>query len=149
MSTLSVGLTIFPSRRRSTGRSLREMLNSPGRVDDTMSASGEECPITRSWRAITAAHLTRACDLEGIDGLGLGPTERQYLHLVAEGASRLNVVSSMLGLPTRTVAQVIEPYLLRTGLVVKDDTGRREVTARGRDHLSASRLSSVKESSDA
>jgi Holliday junction DNA helicase RuvB len=55
----------------------------------------------------------------------------------------------MLGLPTRTVAQVIEPYLLRTGLVVKDDTGRREVTARGRDHLSASRLSSVKESSDA
>lgn len=98
---------------------------------------------------ITAAHLTRACELEGIDVMGLGPTERQYLELLVDGASRLNVVASMLGLPTRTVAQVIEPYLLRTGLIVKDDTGRREVTARGRDHLSESRLSSVKESSDA
>jgi Holliday junction DNA helicase RuvB len=59
------------------------------------------------------------------------------------------VVASMLGLPTRTVAQVIEPFLLRTGLLVKDDTGRREVTAKGRDHLSVSRLTSVKESSNA
>jgi Holliday junction DNA helicase RuvB len=59
------------------------------------------------------------------------------------------VVASLLGLPARTVAQVIEPYLLRTGLIVKDDAGRREVTARGRDHLSGSRLSWVEGPSDA
>ena len=54
---------------------------------------------------------------------------------LAEGATRLNVIASMLGLPTRTVSVVVEPFLLRAGLVVKDDDGRRQITAPGRDHL--------------
>ena len=84
---------------------------------------------------ITMDHFARACDLEGIDNLGLAITERKYLGLLAEGASRLNVLASMLGLPSRTVAEVIESYLLRSGLVAKDDQGRRQLTARGREHL--------------
>ncbi|MCY2987540.1 MAG: AAA family ATPase [Planctomycetota bacterium] len=85
---------------------------------------------------ITVDHLARACQLEQIDIRGLGITEIKYLELLADGASRLNVLASMLGLPSRTVAQVIEPYLLRSGLVIKDDQGRRQLTATGRDHLS-------------
>jgi Holliday junction DNA helicase RuvB len=131
-------LPLISERARGTPRLALRLLQAARRV---CRAEGDT--------TITVTHLMRACELEGIDGLGLGPTERQYLQLLVDGASRLNVVASMLGLPTRTVAQVIEPYLLRTGLVVKDDTGRREVTTRGRDHLSESRLSSVKESSDA
>src|SRR5436190_1755849 len=38
--------------------------------------------------AITLDHLKRACELEQIDPLGLGPTEKAYLLLLAEGASR-------------------------------------------------------------
>lgn len=131
-------LPLISERSRGTPRLALRLLQAARRV---CRAEGDT--------AVTAAHLSRACDLEGIDGLGLGPTERQYLELLVGGASRLNVVASVLGLPTRTVAQVIEPYLLRTGLVVKDDTGRREVTTRGRDHLSASPLKAVKESPDA
>ncbi len=131
-------LPLISGRSRGTPRLALRLLQAARRV---CRAEGDT--------TITAAHLMRACELEGIDGLGLGPTERQYLELLVGGASRLNVVASMLGLPTRTVAQVIEPYLLRTGLIFKDDTGRREVTARGRDHLSGSRLVSVKEPSDA
>lgn len=131
-------LPLISERSRGTPRLALRLMQAARRV---CRAEGDQ--------TITAAHLSRACDLEGIDGMGLGPTERQYLELLIGGASRLNVVASMLGLPTRTVAQVIEPYLLRTGLIVKDDTGRREVTARGRDHLSGSRLSLVKESSNA
>jgi Holliday junction DNA helicase RuvB len=86
--------------------------------------------------AITLAHLERACELEQIDPLGLGPTEKAYLLLLAEGASRLNVIASRLGLPSRTVAEVTEPFLLRAGLVMKDDNGRRQLTADGRLHLS-------------
>jgi Holliday junction DNA helicase RuvB len=86
--------------------------------------------------AITLGHLERACELEQIDGLGLGPMERQYLGAVAEGDSRLNVIASRLGLPARTVAEVFEPYLLRSGLVVKDDQSCRQLTAAGREHLS-------------
>ena len=80
-------------------------------------------------------HLRQACALEHLDDLGLGPLEQKYLAVLAEGASRLNVLASMLGLPTRTLAVVIEPFLLRAGLVVKDDDGRRQLTAVGREHL--------------
>lgn len=80
--------------------------------------------------------LERACTLEQIDPLGLGPTEKAYLLLLADGASRLNVIASRLGLPSRTVAEVSEPFLIRAGLVMKDDAGRRQLTAEGRLHLS-------------
>jgi Holliday junction DNA helicase RuvB len=85
---------------------------------------------------ITLAHLEKACLLEGIDALGLGPTEQHYLRILAEGDSRLNVIASRLGLPARTVSHVVEPFLLRAGLVVKDDQSRRQLTALGREHLS-------------
>lgn len=84
---------------------------------------------------ITQEHLERACRLEGIDGLGLGPVEQQYLMILAERDTRLNVIASRLGLPPRTVSQVTEPFLLRVGLICKDDQGRRQLTALGREHL--------------
>ncbi len=91
-------------------------------------AEGEE--------AITLDHLARACGLEQIDTLGLGPVEQQYLSILIEGPARLNVLASMLGLPARTVSQVTEPFLIRAGLIGKDDGGRRELTVQGREHLS-------------
>lgn len=70
---------------------------------------------------ITQDHLERACQLEGIDALGLGPVEQQYLMILSERDTRLNVIASRLGLPARTVSQVTEPFLLRAGLISKDD----------------------------
>ena len=84
---------------------------------------------------IRPEHLERACQLDQLDELGLGPTEQQYLSGLAGGNSRLNVLASLLGLPSRTVSTVIEPFLIRAGLVIKDDAGRRQLTAKGRDHL--------------
>jgi Holliday junction DNA helicase RuvB len=89
---------------------------------------------------ITQQHLERACMLEGIDSLGLGPVEQQYLTILAERDTRLNVIASRLGLPPRTVSQVTEPFLLRIGLICKDDQGRRQLTAGGRLHLEKCRL---------
>ena len=89
--------------------------------------------------AVTAKNLIRACALEEIDSLGLGPVEQQYIRILADGTSRLNVISSMLGLPSRTVSQVAEPFLLRAGLIFKDDQGRRQLTAKGREHLAAAK----------
>ena len=85
---------------------------------------------------ISQEHLERACLLEGIDSLGLGPVEQQYLMILAERDTRLNVIASRLGLPPRTVSQVTEPFLLRAGLIAKDDQSRRQLTALGREHLS-------------
>ena len=88
----------------------------------------------RGESVVTVAHLERACQLEQIDDLGLGPTEQQYLGILLEGPTRLNMLASRLGLPTRTVAEVTEPFLIRAGLVVKDDQGRRQLTSEGRVH---------------
>ncbi|MGO9113414.1 MAG: Holliday junction DNA helicase RuvB C-terminal domain-containing protein, partial [Thermoguttaceae bacterium] len=77
---------------------------------------------------ITQEHFRKACALEHLDDLGLGPMEQRYLKSLAEGASRLNVLASMLGLPSRTLSSVIEPFLIRAGLVLKDDGGRRQIT---------------------
>jgi Holliday junction DNA helicase RuvB len=85
---------------------------------------------------ITLDHLERACVLEQLDNLGLGPTEQAYLRLLADGPMRLNVLASSLGLPTRTISAVTEPFLIRAGLVAKDDQSRRQLTAAGYEHLS-------------
>jgi Holliday junction DNA helicase RuvB len=87
-------------------------------------------------QTITLHHLNRACGLEQIDDLGLGPTEQKYLAALADGVTRLNVIASMLGLPSRTVSEVVEPFLLRGGFMVKDDQARRQLTAAGRECVS-------------
>lgn len=92
---------------------------------------------------ITLTDLERACALEGIDALGLGPTEQQYLRYLAEGSNRLNVLASRLGLPARTVSHVVEPFLIRSCLVCKDEGGRRELTSLARDHMANQRLQGV------
>lgn len=117
-------LPLIAQRARGTPRLALRLLQSCRRV---CRAAGE--------KAIKLDHLERACHLEGIDALGLGPTEQQYLRALADGASRLNVIASMMGLPARTVSQVTEPFLIRVGLLVKDDQGKRVLTEKAREHL--------------
>jgi Holliday junction DNA helicase RuvB len=125
-------LPLIAQRSRGTPRLALRLLQSCRRV---CRAEGES--------TITLEHLERTCSLEQIDDLGLGPTEQHYLTILAEGPTRLNVIASILGLPGRTVSQVTEPFLIRTGLVIKDDGGRRQLTGPGREHLSNRRLISV------
>jgi holliday junction DNA helicase RuvB len=117
-------LPLIAQRTRGTPRLALRLLQSCRRV---CRAEGE--------LVITAGHLERACALEQIDALGLGPTEQKYLQAVAGGATRLNVIASVLGLPAKTVSEVVEPFLIRARLLNKDDQGRRGLTAEGRDHL--------------
>lgn len=121
-------LPFIAQRARGTPRLALRLLQSCRRV---CRAEGD--------KTITLEHLERACQLEGIDALGLGPTEQQYLRALGDGANRLNVIASILGLPARTVAQVNEPFLLRAGLLVKDDQGKRVLTQKGHEHLAQGR----------
>ena len=73
--------------------------------------------------SITREHLQRACSLEQVDELGLGPIEQRYVAILVDGPKRLNVIASMIGLPSRTVSQVAEPFLIRAGLVSKRRPG--------------------------
>ncbi|MCC9602869.1 AAA family ATPase [Stieleria sp. JC731] len=117
------------SRSRGTPRLALRLLQSCRRV---ARSQGET--------TITAHHLKRSCQLEQLHGdLGLGPTEQKYIQILGDGNARLNVISSMLGLPARTVSQVVEPFLLRTSLLSKDDQSKRQLTAKGREYLTSCR----------
>jgi Holliday junction DNA helicase RuvB len=86
---------------------------------------------------ISEGSFTRAVELEAIDVLGLGTDDRRFLSLLASRpgqAIRLNTLSSSLGLHSRTLQTVIEPYLLRMKLIERTDKGRT-ITAAGLDHI--------------
>jgi len=121
-----VEVAVFPmiaQRSRGTPRLALRLLQAAHRVSRA-----------EAGNVVTVANLERACTLECIDELGLGLTERQYVKILLEGPTRLNVLASRLALPSRTVAEVTEPFLIRAGLVVKDDQGKRQLTAEGREH---------------
>lgn len=119
---------LIGARARGTPRLALRLLQASRRV---VRAEGET--------AITKVHLDRACVLEQTDALGLGPVEQKYLSLL-ERPTRLNVLASSLGLPARTVSQVSEPFLIRAGLIEKDDQGRRLLTPKGREHIASTRV---------
>ena len=75
------------------------------------------------------------CDRLGIDDLGLTRPMRAYLDVLVEKGKPLglNTLVSLLGESKDTVEDVIEPYMMRLGLVEKTAKGR-EATAAGRAH---------------
>ena len=115
---------LIASRAKQTPRLALRLLQSSRRVCRAEGGS-----------TITIEHLRRACDLEQLDDRGLGPNERRYLDILLEGSTRLNVISSVIGLAPATIAQVIEPFLIRSGLVGKDKNGLRQLTAEGWKHV--------------
>ena len=84
---------------------------------------------------ITTEDLSMALELEQLDNLGLGPLESKYLKLLLEGPRRVNVLASALGVPSKTLSSVTEPFLIRAGLVDKDDSSKRVLTTEGRRHV--------------
>ncbi|AQQ70738.1 Holliday junction ATP-dependent DNA helicase RuvB [Limihaloglobus sulfuriphilus] len=84
---------------------------------------------------ITLSDTLRAFQLLDIDELGLDALERSYLQELSKNESvRLNVVASKIGLPRQTVANVIEPYLLRQELIEKIGS-ERVITDKGKAHI--------------
>jgi len=112
-------------RGRQTPRIALRLLQSARRV-----AVAEGAP------EITVAHLKKACSIERISTRGLDSIQQRYLGLLGPSGQRLNVLASVLGVSTKVLTKTVEPFLLRSGLVVKTDSGLRQLTQQGRDHLS-------------
>jgi Holliday junction DNA helicase RuvB len=117
-------LAAVAARGRGTPRLVLRLLNASQR---TARADGSS--------AITIDHFRKTCLLECVDSRGLDSTEQRYLQILLDRPHRLNMLASKLALPARTVEKVIEgDYLIRSGLVEKDDQSRRLLTADGRRH---------------
>lgn len=121
-------LNEIAKRGRGTPRIALRLLQSARRVSVAEGAKG-----------VTVDHLRRACEIERISDLGLDHTQQKYLHLLRNGPVRLNVLASMLGVSTKVLTKTVEPYLLRSGIIVKTDAGLRVLTEFGEEHRASLR----------
>jgi Holliday junction DNA helicase RuvB len=86
---------------------------------------------------IVMTHFLETAKLDGIDDLGLGPDEQRYLQLLADNQGqpvRLFSIEAAIGVHRRTIQSVIEPFLLRSGLIERCQNGR-QITVSGLRHL--------------
>lgn len=83
---------------------------------------------------INAPLATAALDRLGIDPIGLDDLDRRYLTIVATRTVGLNAICAELAEDKSTIEEVVEPFLLQTGLIQRGGRGRL-ATAAGRQHL--------------
>jgi len=119
-------LAEIAKRARGTPRIALRLLQSARRVQ-----------VAQGTTVLAVEHLRTACEIERISDLGLDNIQQKYLHLLGGGPQRLNVLASMLGVSTKVIQKTVEPFLLRSGLVVKTDAGLRTLTETGQTHLSS------------
>jgi Holliday junction DNA helicase RuvB len=101
--------------------------------------SSRRVAVAEGAKEITVAHLLKACEIERISDLGLDNVQQKYLRLLAWAGQRLNVLASTLGVGPKVLTKTVEPYLLRSGMIVKTDSGVRLLTQEGREHLATLR----------
>ena len=93
---------------------------------------------SRADGQVVEALTLAALDMLGIDRLGLGGQERKYLDtligIFQGGPAGLEAIAHTINASPDTLEDEVEPYLLRSGLVVRTPRGRI-VTANGYQHM--------------
>jgi holliday junction DNA helicase RuvB len=83
----------------------------------------------RSDGRVTRDTVHAALALEGIDTLGLTCLDRSYLKAIidfyAGGPVGIEAIAATLQEETDTLVDVVEPFLLKTGLVLRTSSGRK------------------------
>lgn len=78
---------------------------------------------------VTQASVCAALSLEGIDGLGLTHLDRNYLKTIIDfykgGPVGIEAISATLQEEADTLVDVVEPFLLKIGLVLRTSSGRK------------------------
>jgi Holliday junction DNA helicase RuvB len=94
--------------------------------------------MSRADGCITYAVACDALAMQGIDGLGLDPQDRKYLETIARvfggGPVGVEAVAHTMNLAPDTLVDEVEPFLLRSELLVRTPRGRK-LTAAAFDHL--------------
>ena len=116
-------------RSRGTPRVANKLLR---RVRDAVENAGANA----SAGAIDGVDVAAALDAVGVDFAGLTEIDRRYLAAIADRPVGIEALASLLGEDRRTLADAIEPHLLRAGLLRREAKGRVATDA-GRAHLRA------------
>ena len=87
---------------------------------------------------LTPEVVDKALDLQGIDKLGLDDLDRAFLntliHIYRGGPAGIEALAATLGQERDTLEDVVEPYLLQIGFVIRTKQGR-VATKAGYEHL--------------
>jgi len=112
------GATELSKRARGTPRIVNRLLK---RVRDYTQV--------RADGVVNKKTVTEALSLEGVDKKGLTNLDRRYLNTVIEfykgGPVGIEAIAATLQEETDTLVDVVEPYLLKIGMVTRTSSGRR------------------------
>lgn len=121
------GATTIASRSRGTPRIANRLLR---RVRDYAEV--------RADGRITAEVANAALEREGVDEVGLDRLDRAFLRTIVEqyggGPAGIAAIAATLTEDAETLEDVVEPYLLKEGFVVRTASGRK-ATPRAYAHL--------------
>jgi holliday junction DNA helicase RuvB len=82
---------------------------------------------------VTARVAEEALDREGVDAVGLDRLDRRFLTAIIEqyggGPVGLEAIAATINDEAETLAEVVEPFLLKIGYVVRTSSGRRATPA--------------------
>lgn len=82
---------------------------------------------------ITGKTVNAALDLEGVDEKGLSNLDRRYLNTIIRfykgGPVGIEAIAATLQEETDTLVDVVEPYLLKIGLIMRTSSGRKAADA--------------------
>ncbi|MDQ2866500.1 MAG: Holliday junction branch migration DNA helicase RuvB [Candidatus Eremiobacteraeota bacterium] len=123
----AAGATMIAGRSRGTPRIANRLLR---RVRDFAEV--------RADGRVTAEVANAALQREGVDNLGLDRLDRAFLRAIIDnyggGPVGLNAIAATLTEDAETLEDVVEPYLLKAGLVARTASGRK-ATSRAYQHL--------------
>ncbi len=112
------GAAELARRSRGTPRIVNRLLR---RVRDYAQVRGDG--------SISKNTVEAALALEGVDGLGLTGLDRRYLstiiHFYHGGPVGIEAIAATLQEETDTLVDVVEPFLLKIGLLTRTSSGRR------------------------
>ncbi len=120
-------LEAIAARSRGTPRVANRLLK---RVRDYAQVRGDG--------VLTASIVEEALDIQQVDGLGLDELDRQFLTTLIKvyrgGPAGIDALAATMGQERDTLEDLVEPYLLQIGFVVRTRQGR-QVTREACEHI--------------
>jgi holliday junction DNA helicase RuvB len=128
-SAAILGAPIEPSGAEAIARRSR---GTPRIANRLLRRVRDYCQV-RGNGVVTAAAAVDALDREGVDGAGLDRLDRRFLLALIEqyggGPAGLEAIAATINDEAETLAEVVEPFLLKLGYVVRTPNGRRATPA--------------------
>ena len=92
----------------------------------------------RKSGVVTSIVASQALEIEGVDSLGLDRLDRLYLTTLSKnyqgGPAGIQALAATINEDQQTLEDVVEPFLLKVGFIVRTPQGRRS-TPEGYAHL--------------